>query len=97
MTKLLTTHQITVLLRARVLAIEQEQPGPLSFDQDLLVEDICQALDVKVQDVLDYVPSAAACLDLAFGTPGHSPEGLDHGELHFLRLDPVRAPLEVTP
>jgi hypothetical protein len=92
--RLFSIPAITDKLKTCILTLEAGMEAPLSFDQDLLVEDICQALGVDVEHVLDYTPSAAQFLDAAFDHVGMTSEGLQHFELHFLRLDPNRPRLQ---
>jgi hypothetical protein len=72
--KLYTAHMIEDLLRARVNQLEDENEGaPLSFNQDLLIEDICIALGIDVRQVLDYQPSAANLLHVEDKTTDSAP------------------------
>ena len=95
--RLFSIAAITDKLKTCILSLEREMQAPLSFDQDLLVEDICLALGVDVRAVLNYAPSNAKCLDAAFNQTGFTSAGLHHFELHFLRLDPNRPRLKEEP
>ena len=95
--RLFSIAAITDKLKTCILTLEREMQAPLSFDQDLLVEDICQSLGVHVTAVLNYTPSKAKCLDAAFGKADANADATDHLELHFLRLDPIRPRLKEEP
>jgi hypothetical protein len=82
--RLYTKETLTTYLRQAIQRIESEADAPLSFDQDLLIEDLCQTLGVNVAAVLDYRPSNAKLLH-----PGQT-----ESDLLFVGWPAQRQPLE---